>query len=366
MPARWGWSWATCLMWVSPLSEARVAGRFFDGQSSSSQAACATVVGDQLHLEVAGQVRRYDADEVRLGVQVGKASSYLHLADGAVLESLDVPGLQALSRALTRSGRSSWLQRLEVSPRLIVCSLVAVVAFSWLGVVYGVPWFSNQIAHALPVELERHLGEQSLDALDGFWTGPSDLTEARQQEVLAAMAPHLRAMQQAYPKHPLQLHFRSSDSLGANAFALPGGHLIFTDEMVALAEHDEELAAVLAHEVGHVIHRHGLRNVVQSSLLVFVMVSLTGDISAASDITTGLPALLANLSYQRDMETEADGFALTFLQQQGIAPQRFADIMTRLDPPSEGESDDAASGLGSFLSTHPPTPERLQRFQTAD
>jgi len=325
-------------------------------------------VGDQLHLEVSGETRRYSADQVRLGVQVGKASSYLHLADGAVLESLDVPGLQGLSLALKRSGRASWLQRLEVSPRLIVCSLVAVLAFSWLGVVYGVPWLSNQIAHALPVELERHLGEQSLETLDSFWTEPSDLSEGRQQEVLTAMAPYLRAMQQAYPKHPLQLHFRASDDLGANAFALPGGHLVFTDEMVALAQHDEELAAVLAHEVGHVIHRHGLRNVVQSSLLVFVMVSLTGDISAASDITVGLPSLLANLSYQRGMETEADDFALAFLRQQGIAPQRFADIMTRLDPPAAKgeEGGDAASRLDSFLSTHPPTPERIQRFQTPD
>ncbi len=366
MPARLAWSWVTCLMWVYRLSDDGVAGRFFDGQSSSSRAARATVAGDQLFLDVAGERRRYSADQVRLGVQVGKASSYLHLADGAVLESLDVSGLQGLSRALKRSGRGSLLQRLEVSPKLIVGSLVAVLAFSWLGVVYGVPWLSNQIAHALPVELERHLGEQSLEALDSVWTGPSDLSEARQQELLTAMAPYLSAMQQAYPKHTLQLHFRSSEALGANAFALPGGHLIFTDEMVALAEHDEELVAVLAHEVGHVIHRHGLRNVVQGSLLVFVMVSLTGDISAASDITTGLPTLLANLSYQRGMETEADDIALAFLQEQGIAPQRFADIMTRLDPPSEGESDDAASGLGSFLSTHPPTPERIQRFQTLD
>lgn len=359
-------------MSVSASSDQWVDGRYFDGQSSNSSAARASVANGALLLEVAGKTRSYSAAQVRLGVQVGSASSYLHLDDGGVLESLDVGGLQRLMRSLKRSGGSSWLQRFEVNPRLILCSLIAVAAFSLLGVVYGVPWLSAQVANALPVELESRIGEEALQTLDRLWMEPSQLTEVRQQELLSAMAPYLRTMQGEYPEHSLQLHFRSSAALGANAFALPGGNLVFTDEMVALAQNDEELAAVLAHEVGHVVHRHSMRNLVQSSLLVFVMVSLTGDVSAVSDITTGLPALLANLSYQRGMETEADDFALAFLRQQGIAPQRFADIMLRLDPAvPEGEGEDkqegdAASGLGSFLSTHPPTPERIERFKTQD
>ena len=372
MPVLLGWSWGTPLMSVSASSDQWVVGRYFDGKSSHSIAARARVIKGALALELKGEARSYNPDQVRLGVQVGSASSYLHFSDGGVLESLDVSGLQRLSKELKRSGGSSWLQRFEVNPRLILCSLVAVTAFSVAGLVYGVPWLSAQVANALPTELESSIGEEALGTLDTFWTAPSELTEARQQELLDAMAPYLRAMQDDYPEHSLRLHFRASDALGANAFALPGGNLVFTDEMIALAENNEELAAVLAHEVGHVVHRHSMRNVVQGSLLVFVMVSLTGDVSAASDITTGLPALLANLSYQRDMETEADDFALVFLRQQGIAPQRFADIMLRLDPlavagEKDGEqSSDVASGLGSFLSTHPPTPERIRRFQTQD
>lgn len=186
-------------MSVSPSSEQWVDGRYFDGRTSGSSAARARVHGGELVLELGQQTRRLSADQVRLGVQVGNTSSYLHLADGAVLESLDVAGLQRLSRALKGSGGSTWLQRLEVNPRLIICSLVAVLGFSVLGVLYGVPWLSNQLARALPVELETHIGEQSLATLDQLWTDPSELTEARQQEVLAAMSPYLRAMQEAYP-----------------------------------------------------------------------------------------------------------------------------------------------------------------------
>lgn len=359
-------------MSASPSSNQWVSGRYFDGRSSSSSAVRARVVNGALQLEVAGKTHSYAAEQVRLGVQVGSANSYLHLSDGAVLESLDVTGLQRLSRALKHSGGDSWLQRFEVNFKLIMCSLVAVLAFSVLGVLYGVPWLSNQIAYALPVELEMSIGEEALETMDHLWMQPSELTEARQQELLTAMSPYLRAMQSDYPAHSLQLHFRASDALGANAFALPGGNLVFTDEMVALAKNNEELAAVMAHEVGHVVHRHSMRNLVQSSLLVFVMVSLTGDVSAASDVATGLPALLANLSYQRNMETEADDFALAFLRKESIAPQRFADIMLRLDPAAleeeggaKGERDTAGK-LSSFLSTHPPTPQRIERFQTQD
>ncbi|MEB3735127.1 M48 family metalloprotease [Halopseudomonas pachastrellae] len=53
-----------------------------------------------------------------------------------------------------------------------------------------------------------------------------------------------------YPERTLKVHFRSAPALGANAFALPGGHLVFTDAMVELAQHDDELVAVLAHEAG--------------------------------------------------------------------------------------------------------------------
>ncbi|WVM89535.1 M48 family metallopeptidase [Halopseudomonas pachastrellae] len=120
---------------------------------------------------------------------------------------------------------------------------------------------------------------------------------------------------------------------------------------------------MLAHEAGHAVHRHGMRNLVQGSLLVFVMASMTGDMSAASDLVTGVPALLATLAYRRGMEEEADDFALDMLRARHISPSRFVDIMQRLDPPGEGGE---TGSVGRFLSTHPPTPERIERFQEAE
>ena len=352
-------------MSASALAEGRVAGRYFDGQSSQARAAEARVEAEQLEVHLEGGERlRFAADQVRLGTQVGSAGCYLHLGEGAALESTDVAGVQALVRALRSSTAGTlWLHRLEVSPRLIVLSLLVTVALMVGGVVWGVPWASDRIASMLPESLEELAGSEALDAIDRTWADPSELTEARQQALLAHMQPSLQWLTAQYPERTLKVHFRSAPALGANAFALPGGHLVFTDAMVELAQHDDELVAVLAHEAGHAVHRHGMRNLVQGSLLVFVMASMTGDMSAASDLVTGVPALLATLAYRRGMEEEADDFALDMLRARHISPSRFVDIMQRLDPPGEG---DETGSVGRFLSTHPPTPERIERFQEAE
>ena len=82
--------------------------------------------------------------------------------------------------------------------------------------------------------------------------------------------------------------------------------------MVRLAQHDDELVAVLAHEVGHVIHRHGLRVIIQNSLLGFTLLAITGDAACSSELFLGLPVLLTQLAYSRTFECEADSYALDY------------------------------------------------------
>ena len=79
--------------------------------------------------------------------------------------------------------------------------------------------------------------------------------------------------------HQFQLLFRRG--AGPNAFALPAGHIIVTDELIGIAHNDQEVLAVLAHEIGHVVHAHGLRSVLQSSAAALLFTAVSGDISAA-------------------------------------------------------------------------------------
>lgn len=350
-------------MSASPSSERGLAGLFFDGKRSAGHVAHIRLVGDDLLLDMGVREERFPAAQAKLGTQVGQAVSYLWLGGGAVFESGDQAGLATLARLAGGNGGAGLLHRLETSWRLILGSAMLVIALFGVSLVWGVPWLSSVIAHAVPPKLEAWVGEQSLQTLDQLWMEPSKLDQARQEAVHSAFHAHLAVLEADYPGHDLKVLLRSSEAVGANALALPGGVIVFTDDLVRLAQDDAELVAILAHEVGHVVHRHSLRGIVQSSLALWLVLSITGDISAASDLTTSLPAILTNLGYARGMEWEADGFALEYLLQSDIDPLHFAHIMQRLQAAHGADADSAR--FSEFLSSHPPTTDRIQRFVDA-
>ena len=80
-------------------------------------------------------------------------------------------------------------------------------------------------------------------------------------------------------------------ALGPNAFALPAGTIVITDELVQLARHDDELRAVFAHEIGHITGRHAMRMLLQNSATALLAVGLLGDVSAVSSMTAAVPAV---------------------------------------------------------------------------
>ena len=350
------------------MSDDGIVGQFFDGQRSKGYPARLRRNQQRLLIEYAeGERLDVALGDVRLGTRVGQAGYYLHLPGGAVFESLQGEQLASMLKGATSQRGSSWMRKLESNLRLAIVSALVLVLIVSGGVFYGVPWTSRYIAHALPSSLERVMGQNTLKVLERGWLEPTALSEARQQQLRRAFAPHLTRFAALYPEPQVEVHFYASPELGANAFALPGGIVIFTDELLQLAEDDDELVAILAHEVGHVMYRHGLRNVVQSSLVVWGIMAMTGDMSAASDLLITLPAMLVTLNYSRSMEREADEFALQYLPPAGVQPAHFAHIMLRLEDHVQqdaGKLEKEARRLPDVFSTHPNTQKRVQRFLT--
>jgi predicted Zn-dependent protease len=147
-----------------------------------------------------------------------------------------------------------------------------------------------------------------------------------------------------------RLHFRKGGALGANALALPGGTIIVTDELAALIRHDGEFAAVAAHEVGHVMLNHSMRNLVQVAGAGLVLGWILGDLSAVTDVVlVGAPTVLQQLSYSRRFENEADQYSLVFLQQAGYSAACFAGLLEKL-----GEAHDIGEQrFPDYMSSHP-------------
>ncbi|HWH83980.1 MAG TPA: M48 family metallopeptidase, partial [Burkholderiaceae bacterium] len=197
----------------------------------------------------------------------------------------------------------------------------------------------------------------------------------RQQALRAAFA---HALAQAGPelaRTPYDLRFHASPARGAggrggigpNAFALPGGTIVVTDEMLALLQgRDDVLIGVLGHELGHVRRRHGMRLLVQTTLIATASSLAWGDFSS---VLAAAPALLGQRSYSRDFEREADTDAITLLQANGLSPALMVELFERLAAQRSGAQRDTehrpAVDLGIALASHPDDAERIARFREA-
>lgn len=333
-------------------------GTFFDGKSSKGIAARADIdASGYVWLSFEGGERRAVIRELRVSPRVGNTSRFISFPDGAQFETSDN---DAVDTALKYGGRQSgWLHALESRLRYIVTALIVVVLMTAWFIRDGVPMLADFLAAHMPAATNRYLADKTLEGLDEHFFEASQLPAERRErlqrkfdDILPAEAGDVRR------DFSFRLLFRGSESLGANALALPSGAVVITDELVLLAHNDEELVSILAHEVGHVVHRHGLRHMIRNSLLSVLIIWITGDASGASTFIASLPALLINLQYSRDFEREADEYSLQYLLANGISPQRFVCIMQRLDASHDDEEDTPA-----FLSTHPATGERLDMFR---
>lgn len=352
----------------SPLSELVIEGQFYSGDSSLREDALLRSTGGALALITASRQLALDLKDLNISPRVGNTPRYLYFPDDAVFETSDNDRVDQLGQRASTGRMARLVHQLENHLGLILLAAVTTAAVTTFTLVYGVPWSAKAVAHALPDSIAEQVGETTLASLDSTWLEPSLLSSPRRQALKSRFEPLLASV----GGQTLNVVFRSSPVIGANALALPDGTLIFTDDLVELAEHDDELTAILAHEVGHVAHRHGMQGMVQSSLTFWLIVMMTGDLSAFSDSTVAVPAVLMSLSYSREMEWQADGYALKLMQDRGLDPAHFANIMTRLNEtgsPGTGEPDDPGpsrwDSLGDLLSSHPATRERIARFQNA-
>ena len=286
--------------------------------------------------------------------KLGRGKRLIDLPDGGRLET-DFQDLEKHLPAKASNGFWRLVHYAETHILVIVLALVGTLAASFAMLKYGVPVAAKYAAMATPPSIEKDLGKQTLYVLDTDKLGyfkPTALPINKQtaiQDALAAMCKKI----QTCPDY--QLNFRKSPTIGANAFALPGGYVVITDELVALADNDDEITAVLAHELGHVKERHAMRQALQGTVAGLIIIAITGDVSS---IAAGLPALIINMSYTRELETEADQYALKSLKTACIPTKSFSTILSKLQS-SHGDG----LNLPEMISSHPDTKARVVPFE---
>lgn len=347
----------TQILTESPGSEAGFAGVYFDGLSTKAHAVAVTATDAGLALRGNGVDLEVPLAQVRLEPALGKTWRVLRFPGGARLETDAFETVAGLERALGQNRELRLVGWLEARwGRVLGCAAGLALAV-WATATYGIPWGAQVAAFATPPGVLAGVSERSLALLDDRVLGPSKLRAARREGLQTEFRTLVNDLSSPPFRSSYRLVFRMGGEVGPNAFALPSGLVIVTDELVRLSGDDQELLSVLAHEIGHVEGRHGLRSL-YGSTGVFVLVSvLLGDVVSAESVAAGLPTLLLETGYSRRFEREADAFAARYVALRGWGTEPLERILTRL----AGET----GSVPTFLSTHPATPARLEALRAA-
>ncbi len=296
--------------------------------------------------------------ELTIAPRIGNTPRQLRFPEGGLFETHENDLVDELASQYSLGLLNRIIHGIESNYLMILGSLAFSVALIWFLLVKVVPGQAEKIAMTMPMSVATSIGEGSLMALDEIAFEPSQLSEADRQRLNDLFE---RLAAKTNSPHQFHLEFRDAPDFGPNAFALPDGTVVITDDLVNLAENDEQIAAILAHEFGHVIHRHSLRHVLQSTALTVVLIVVTGDVVSATNLVAAVPSFLLESQYSRSMESEADLYAYTYMKENHIEHRKFAEIMGLMmnwkSKETEGDYE-----LPAFFSTHPESLERIAMF----
>jgi len=339
----------------------KVSGTYFPSKSSRAIAAHAELSQDAvltITAEDGAILTAVPFKDVRASSRLGKLYRCLDLPGGAHFETSDNDGVDAMFRAAGLLRRGAFIHRLESSLRWVAVAVLLATISATAIIVYGFPAAARWLAYETPRPVLAAISEQTLSTMDRLSLGPSRLTATERAKAkllfdrVAAVA--------ANGRNGYRLLFRNGNSLGPNAFSLPDGTIIVTDQLCRLVKRNDELEGVFGHELAHANRRHSLQMVYEDSLIPVAIALITGDASQFTQIASVLPAMLIQSSYSRGFELQADDDSVTMMRHIGADPSALGDLLLRMDKTLCGKDGCRPSWLGS----HPATTERVARLRT--
>jgi len=308
-------------------------GIFFDGATSARHPVLVELSADGLVMRDAEErvmLARWPYNELdhlaapegllRLGRAGAARTARLEVREPALIAAID-----DASVPVDRSGAAERRGRLRVVAWSVVATAVLLAA-----AIFGVPALADKIAPLVPLRAERWLGEavdtQARKMLDkGDASRPFACGD---QEGLAALATLIGKLEAAAAL-PIPLDTKIVRRSEPNAVALPGGHIYVFEGLIDKSQTPDELAGVIAHEIGHVAHRDGTRSIIQSAGLSFLFGMLLGDFVGGGAVVIGARAVLQS-SYSRDVEGAADRYGADLLNRAGGDVRAFGAILDRI------------------------------------
>jgi Zn-dependent protease with chaperone function len=326
----------------------KIRAEYADGQTPVMHAVLVQLQLDALRIESATSgelvarwpLARTTLDELQEG-GVGHAQCV-----DQPLAQLTITDAELLVALRARVARGTRLPGLGGRGRYVLACLAAIVALSG-GIYWAIPTISQWIAQRVPLEYERELGAQLLPLIS------RDYCEQTQAD---AALQALKRRLDPRGEIPAEVHVWRSDIV--NAFALPGGIVVISEELLKESSSPDEVAGVLAHELEHVRQRHVLTHFVRATLLAAGWSVAVGDYAGLMVIDPTTAFNLVNLRFSRDEEAAADAAAAITLDRARVSRRGLYDFFQRL----RAETD----GVPAWLSNHPTSESRARLLGTGD
>ncbi|MGA7074151.1 M48 family metallopeptidase [Bradyrhizobium sp.] len=325
---------------------------FYDG-TSSRRHQVQLALSDQIEIIENGitlatwpfaDIRRAEgaADILRLSCVTAPALARLEVRDAALAAALSFRCAHLNDNA---AGRHSVAAIVGWS----LAATVSIVAVIW----FALPLVADRLAPLVPSTLERRIGDAAEGQIRIMFGGKTCSNPA-------GRAAFFKLMKELSTAAGIDTPIRA-DVLNTpvpNAFALPGGKVYLFSGLLAKAENPDEIAGVLAHELGHVRHRDNTRNMIYSGGTSFLIGLLFGDVTGSGALIFASRSLVT-ASYSRDAEQKADDFSISVMHRLGRPTKAMGELIFRIT----GNQADTAL---SILSNHPLTEDRLKHLRDED
>jgi predicted Zn-dependent protease len=240
--------------------------------------------------------------------------------------------------------RAQGVEGLPVVGGLIIGAWSAAAAF-----LLGIPLLADPIADIMPPRVRTQIADMSWQHVNAMsdMCDDSDAAEA----VLNRVA--YRIMEQSDVAMRDEIWITIVSSGLPNAFALPDQTIIVTDELIAMAEHPDEITGVIAHEIAHIEHEHILKGLIRSMGAGIFFDIVFGGAGAGQAVAIA-SVNLSSLRFSRDDETDADLRGLQYLEASGISSAGLGQLFERM----ETYIRDQGGSIPTLLSSHPDSHER--------
>ena len=330
---------------------------YYDGRDATRHDASVLITPTALEISRDGHPPlRWSLEDVRQ-TQGFSRGEHVRLEHGSQSEALVVPdqqflvSLHALGAGAARRFHHPGRQSTGV-PMALVGMCLGVVALGFVVYQWGVQAFTIVAASAIPAAWEERLGDLVLPEIA---PEASLCTDTAAVTVVERITNTLLSAAPDFPYTSSVLVVRSEEF---NALALPGGRIVIYSDLLAKAATPEELAAVLAHELQHAQLKHPLQATVRGLSTSALITLVAGGDGAVRGVLTAA-STLDQLRYGRSQEESADIEAVRLLQRARIDSRG----MLRFLALAQQEESAVGTAVPRYLSTHPPTADRIQRLR---